>query len=267
MADVQTAEQIPSPPNISQNPADAPQSNGSTATDLTDFAKPMGTRKRRRSSKPTSTRETRATPAPISSKTTQAPTHPPHPLTGATAVLDEQRARANEEAIESRQTSPNPARKTLENLLAATNSHMSKINDGPDSSSTLSKPLAEVASSIDVVPQTQGRDTGQISPQSTASDTTWEKIPATLTMSNGIAVASPGRMDDMPADGDESPRQSERGGKVEGLYEEENRSNKAFTYPGPMTMQIQRTSSLPQAGYGRYVVSRHSRSKVPLSTT
>ena len=224
---------------------------------MTDSTKSMGARKRRRSSKPASTRETRAAPAPISSKTTQAPAFAPQPLTGAAAVLDEKRARATEEAIDSRQTSPNPAKKTLENLIAATASQMSKIGDGPDSSSSLSKPLAEVASSIDVGPQTQSHDAGQTSPQSTASDTTLEKIPATLTMSNGVAVASPGRMDDMPADGEESPHQSERRRKVEGIYEEETRSSKAFTYPGPMTMQIQRTSSLPQAGYGRYVMHRY----------
>ena len=258
MAEVQAADHLPSPLDTSQSLTDVHHSNGSAATETADFAKPMGQRKRRRSSKPTSVRETRTTPVSISSKTALSPGFAPQPMTGAAAVIDEQRARADEGASEARQTSPNPKRKTLENLLAATNSQMSKLNDAPSSSSTLSKPLAEIAASIDIPSGAESGDLSQTSPQSTASNTTLDRVSTALDMGNGVAVASPGQIDDALGDDDESSRQSHRDAKGEGAYEDETRSNKAFTFPGPMAGQVHRTSSLPQSGYGRYVTSKSS---------
>ena len=258
MAEIHAADRLPSNATTSHSLPDVNQTNGSAATETADFAKPMGTRKRRRSSKPTSTRETRATPVPTSSKTAISPVFAPQPLTGAAAVVDEQRARADEGALDARQTSPNPAKKTLENLLAATNSQMSKLNDAPSSSATLSKPLAEVATSIDIPSGAESGDLSQTSPRSTASNTTLDRVSTALDMGNGVAVASPGQIDDALGDDDRSPCQTHQDGKSDGAYEDETRSNKAFTFPGPMTGQVHRTSSLPQSGYGRYVMSEHS---------
>ncbi|KAL2046039.1 hypothetical protein N7G274_001486 [Stereocaulon virgatum] len=213
---------------------------------------PKGSRKRRRSSKPSSA----ISPNSKFSKAALSPNFTPQALTGAAALRDEQRAK--EEAT-ARQHSPNPAAKALQNLLGSQSSGMSKPQDAPKEAITLSKPLAEVAPSIQA-PSVEGKalsqneNTMQTSPQSTASFRTLESTPAATITANGASVASPGQMDDVQGDDDESPHSDVRqqtGDDGSGADPDEGRSTKAFTYPGPMLgAQTHRTSSLPQSGYG-----------------
>ena len=207
-------------------------------------------RKRRRSSKQSST----ISPESKLSKPAISPKFTASALTGAAGLLDEQRAREEQAA---RQQSPNPAAKALGELLAPQSGGMSRTQDAPKEAITLSKPLAEVAPSIQV-PSGEGQtlsqneSTVQTSP-STASFRTLDSTPAATITANGASVASPGQMDDVQGEDDDSPQHDARHrDRVDGSGPDpdEGRSSKAFTYPGPMLgAQAHRTSSLPQSGY------------------
>ena len=213
-------------------------------------------RKRRRSSKPLSNASrSRASPIPLSNKSGVPP--PPEYtasiLTGAAAIIDEQRAKEEQARIEAGQISPNPARQAIQSLFASQNAAMSKIQDAP-SAPTLSEPLAAVAPSIQVAsgPQT-GDSTMQTSPKSISSLDTNSHVQTTTITTNGASVASPGQIDDGGGeeeedthDGDHHQTRRDGGGSYE-----EGRSNKAFTFPGPLPPHAHRTTSLPQSGYGR----------------
>lgn len=227
-----------------------------------DFAIPQSDRKRRRSLKTASATgpEAKLLRGADTFRSTLSPEYIPKVLTGAAALVDEQRER---DRIESRQTSPNPARKAFGHLSASHASGMSRLQDAPNGASTLSKTLVEVAPSIKL-PITGGSVASteakvQTSPQSTASFATSGSTAAATITANGTSVASPGQMDDVVGEDDEDededgPGQNENGqGRhdASGADREEGRSNKAFTYPGPMlAAQAHRTSSLPQSGYG-----------------
>ena len=209
-------------------------------------------RKRRRSSKQSSA----ISPESKFSKAALSPKFTPNVLTGAAGLLDEQRAREEQAA---RQHSPNPAAKALQDLLESQSSGMSRPQDAPKEAITLSKPLAEVAPSIqapsgDGQALSQNESTVQTSPQSTASFRTLDSTPAATITASGASVASPGQMDDVQGDDDESPQPDahhQTGDYGSGADPDEGRSTKAFTYPGPMlSAQAHRTASLPQSGYG-----------------
>ncbi|KAK3167927.1 hypothetical protein OEA41_004373 [Lepraria neglecta] len=161
-------------------------------------------RKRRRSSKQSSA----ISPESKFSKAALSPKFTPNVLTGAAGILDEQRAREEQTA---RQHSPNPAAKAIRDLLESQSSGMSRPQDAPKEAITLSKPLAEVAPSIqapsgDGQALSQNESTVQTSPQSTASFRTLDSTPAATITANGASVASPGQMDDVQGDDDESPQ-------------------------------------------------------------
>ena len=183
-------------------------------------------------------------------------------LTGAAAIADEQRARAEQASVEARQTSPNPARKALGDLLES-QSGMSKLQDAPSQANLPTKPLDEVASLAKVpnakenttsLPPSPEDGTAQVSVPSTDSFSILENAPGATITANGAPVASPGPMDDIVGEDEEAEDRGDHIHKDEDTNRgdsEEGRSNKAFTYPGPMlSAQAHRTSSLPQSGYG-----------------
>ena len=143
---------------------------------------------------------------------------------------------------------------------------MSRLQDAPNEASTLSKPLAEVAPSINSPNagslRASSETPAQTSPRSTASFSA-SGTPAVATITaNGTSVASPGQMDDVTGEEDEEDDEDDDDARGQsgndqgkdnagGTDPEGGRSNKAFTYPGPvLTAQTHRTSSLPQSGYG-----------------
>ena len=230
-----------------------------------DSAVPQSARKRRRSLKtlPATGPEAKLLRGSNTSKSTLSANYTPKVLTGAAALVDE---RKKGDKIEGRQTSPNPARAALAHLSGSQASGMSKLQDAPNEASTSSKPLAEVAPSIKI-PVAGGsvaptEVTVQTSPRSAAEFSASGRTMAAGITANGTSVASPCQMDDVAGEDDEDDDddeddgrgQSENGqgrGDAGGIDPEGARSNKAFTYPGPMlTAQAHRTSSLPQSGYG-----------------
>ena len=132
---------------------------------------------------------------------------------------------------------------------------MSKPNDAPESASTLaSKSQAETTSSIQPAPRgPENQEPSQISPRSTSSLTSFERPPTFLGTSNGDTVHSPSHIDDAFGEDEASPRQKSREHmRDDGLVGDDARfSNKALTFPGPLSGPPHRTASLPHAGYGR----------------
>lgn len=234
-----------------------------------DFAKPHSTRKRRRSLKTASATgpEAKLLKGSHSSKSSLSPEYTPKVLTGAAALVDEQRER---DGLQGRQTSPNPVRKALGHLLGSQASGMSRLQDAPNEASSLSKPLHEVAPSTKIPikggSEASSEATIQTSPQKIANFPTSGSMATPIITTNGTPVASPGQMDDGAGedddddddadddDDDDGPGRSENGqgrDNAGGTDPEGGRSNKAFTYPGPiLAAQAHRTSSLPQSGYG-----------------
>ena len=145
---------------------------------------------------------------------------------------------------------------------------MSRLQDAPSEASTLSKTLVEKTPSVKL-PIAKG----SVAPSESPVQISLQSTAAPPSTANGTPVASPGQMDDVVGeddeddddddDDDDGPGQSETG-RVRnddvGTDPEEGRSNKAFTYPGPMlAAQAHRTSSLPQSGYG----SRRANTRSP----
>ena len=214
-------------------------------------------RKRRRSSK----QSPNLAPHPKASKAALPHEYTPLVLTGAAAIIDKNQARKEQELLEARQTSPNPAQQALGNLLAP-QSGMSKLQDAPSLANSSSKPLVEAASTIKVSEPVEDKASksllgnngiGHTSPQDAESFSNPESTPAVTITANGASVASPGQMDDVVGEDEDSQgrREDPDLGDDPSRDPDEGRSNKAFTYPGPMpSAQAHRTSSLPQSGFG-----------------
>ena len=216
-------------------------------------------RKRRRSSKSSP----KLAPNPKTSKIALSPEYIPKALAGVVAkATDEQRAKAQLESVEARQTSPNPARKALADL-SGLQSGMSRLQDAPSQASATSKPLADAASSIKVPNPIGSESSTTPSPNEntihsslhrSGSFGSIDSTPAPTIIANGASVASPGQLEDVMGEDDEAREQGKNAHLIDNtgrLEPDDGRSNKAFTYPGPMSSaQAHRTSSLPQSGYG-----------------
>ena len=240
---------------------------GRYVNEARNLVKTQVTRKRRRSSKPHSPAVSDRTGSPPASdphktfqlapneakKTTRLPDFIPAPLTGVAALVDEQRAREEQASIEARQTSPNPARKALGDLLLGSHSGgMSKLSNASSAATEQNGSIAEGTRSIKVPFIPENEDKMETSPKSAASLVTQGSSPVATITPNGASVASPRQLDDTGVD-DETPASQNNG--TPGANDadlDEGRSSKAFTYPGPMlNAQAHRTASLPQTGYGR----------------
>lgn len=243
------AESISSTPNTS---------NSDTLSDLpvTQIV-PQSPRKRRRSSK----HFQNLAPEAKVSKPSLSPEYRTPLLTGAAAIADEERARQEQTSVEARQTTPNPTRKALGDLLGYRGG-MSRREDAPSQADTQSQTLAEVDSSTKVlrVPQNEGATAAQTAStaraytESTASPAILESDTVASITTNGASVASPGKIDDTAGQQNKEQSQHEHRQLRDDASSadlEESRTEKAFTYPGPiLSAQAHRTSSLPQSGYG-----------------
>ncbi|KAG8525418.1 uncharacterized protein KY384_009062 [Bacidia gigantensis] len=242
--------------------------NGTIHKDTVNVTRPLSPRKRRRSSKPTTTRETRALPAAVTTKATQPLLASPVPFTGTSAIADERRKRTEGLGISEQEISPNQAQKTLQSLTAV-GSQLSRPTDAPTTSASPDRPTADVVPSMTTASRVENHGGQNTSPQSDSSNVTLKRMPTAMSVSNGDAVASPGQLDDASGEDEESPRSSNREHDRESSSnQDDGRSNKAFTFPGPMGGHPHRTSSLPQSGYGRENTSPSAkRHKCPYCNT
>ena len=262
MASIEAATLVRDSP--SQSPALSHPPDEPPLSSVTGASRSVNPRKRRRSSKP-SHHEEESGASLLTSKPPVTPVYTPQPLTGAAALAEEESARVAAKPGEAKQTSPIAAREAREALMASTKAPpMSKLHDAPTMPATQPPTILYTTKIPPANP-----DEMQTSPQSNSSTASFDKAPASATISNGLAVASPGQMDDAFAEGDESPgRVSREGQEATETYEDGGHSNKASTFPGPINPHLHRTSSLPQSGYGRdNSISSNKRHKCPYCST
>ena len=220
-------------------------------------------RKRRRSDKSyPPTPRSRPSPTPSNTKpTSPIATHIPPPLTGLAALTDHRRAREEQERTEDGPTSPNPARKAVEGLMAQPSGGVSKVQDAPSVAPASSEPLAAVSSAARVEPSADsgGDGTTHTSPgSSTSREVPGDQPNSTfrgnhtpnMIIANGAPAASPGQMDDTADDDEDDRSPGEASRPTNRALFDESRANKAMTYPGPLAGHPHRTQSLPQSGYG-----------------
>lgn len=258
MADASSAPATVSNPQVTlpQTPASVASPNIPATAERADLEEPGSpSRKRRRSSKPFSNPpRSRASPVPLPHKGGGPPLdYTGTILTGTAAIIDEQRAKDGQARFQAGQTSPNPARKAIEDLFANQNAAMSRIADAP-AAPALSEPLAAVAPSLQVASGPPSGDiTVQTSPGSISSCGTNGNVQTATVTTNGASVASPGHMDEGAGEEEENAHRGDHDHRRrgDGGSYDEGRSNKAFTFPGPLPGHAHRTASLPQSGYGR----------------
>lgn len=156
----------------------------------------------------------------------------PRPLTGAAAAADNRRQKQLQEQRDSRQSSPNPAVTALNSLMSGPG--MSKASDAP-TVNRLSEPMRKAAEHLTVPASNSRGESSQPSPISLASFGAPENPGASSAMtatSNGadkgpILMEEPGEMTETPDyEGEERSYDTTAAN---------NYSNKASTYPGPIT--------------------------------
>lgn len=262
MAESNTVTQTPGTPSAfvggSAILPDTPNSIASVAGEsITSFRKPHSPRKRRRSNvnptSPTDSRNPRLSPLSFLPKGVIAQ-YQPKSLTGATAMADNKRQREEDERIRSRMTSPNPARTAAGALLGGQLAGMSRIHEGPNATNAISGPIAEIAASLKAPETSQGESILQTSPVSISSLGTLESTGMGILSANGVSVASPGRIDEHPAQEEEGILRlgHDKVSSDTASQPDEGRSNKAMTFPGPLLGahigDARRGMSLPHSG-------------------
>lgn len=169
-------------------------------------------------------------------------------------MADRKRQREEDEWMKSRQTSPNPARAAVGALLGNQLSGMSKVHDGPNATNSMSGPIAEVVTALRASEASQSESILQTSPVSMSSLGTVESANMGMINANGVAVASPGRMEETPAPDEEGMLRlgHDKVSSDTASQPEEGRVNKAMTFPGPLLGahigDARRGMSLPHSG-------------------
>ncbi|KAL8952300.1 MAG: hypothetical protein Q9222_001789 [Ikaeria aurantiellina] len=199
----------------------------------TDLLKPDAPRKRRRSPETSSPLAPPALPPSTSSKFSVSPPT----LTAAQALIDQRKQKQLQEVTPDRQTSPNPAQVALGALQGkqmisdlASDHVVNRAAGVGESMSTTGSPGQLPEESQAAMAQVQQRST---SPP--AFDP--EEGPGTAMVmdSNGVSVASPGRMDENMGNDDDAPsRLDVHRPRRQETDPGEGRSDKALTYPGPL---------------------------------
>lgn len=199
------------------------------------FLKPTNPRKRPRplgSPRTSSDQSTgsRRSPALLSPKPGLSPLSSPVELTAVAEMAEQKKKRKIEaERDQARQVSPNPQRTALGALLGQGNS-MSRPQDAPNAANTLNSTLASIAPAISIPSAAHGESSVQTSPVSMSSFGTLDNAGATTMTANGQQVASPGPMAE---EGSHEPEHTQTGTPTR-AETGDSRSNKAFTYPGPL---------------------------------
>ncbi|KAK0261875.1 hypothetical protein LTS09_003968 [Friedmanniomyces endolithicus] len=170
-----------------------------------------------------------------------SPRSSPAPLTGQAAMSDLKRRKQQQESVEARQISPNPAIEAMQSLMGG--GGMSKQSDAP-SPSKLSEPLRKVAEKISI-PDTTHSDSLQVSPVSVGSFGTIGTLESTGPGSTMTATAAAITSDPQFV---AEPAEMTAGASYPGInghlaiVRDEN--NKAFSYPGPPPQQLEKEAGL-----------------------
>jgi len=183
-----------------------------------------------------------------------SPRYPPQPLTGVAAMADERRLREETERLQARQQSPNPVQAALGALIGGWDKGMSRPQDAPSATNTMSEPMAAVARSIKIPKVTQAETPAQTSPLSMSSFGTIDSTTAPTALAETPIVVSPRSIGDSFGVEDGTPRQ--KNGSREPATTEDSHTAKALTFPGPLISarlanDARRGMSLPHSGLGQ----------------
>jgi hypothetical protein len=119
-----------------------------------------------------------------------SPVASPIPLTGAAAIADEQRRRAEIERSQSSAVSENPGHKALSSLMAGGGAAMSKPQDGPVATTAMSKGMSAAATAIIIPTQNIVNELLETSPASVTSLASLGSTAPTATASSTAAASS-----------------------------------------------------------------------------
>lgn len=236
------------------SPGAPTQSSSSPKTEI--FLKPQSPRKRRRSredSHETPPHQTpKISPVSLSPKTTFPSEHSGKPFTRFAASAAERRQQAEPDKAFGRQISPNPAIQAIENLRGTNGHMMSRVQDAPHPTASISGPVAAAVATM-VPDPPQDERVMRRSPASTMSVGASDNFPMAPAGTNGISVASPGQMSQGTINDDRSDNSKET--ETQENEGKEGYSNKAMTFPGPLlsapTSDVRRGMSLPGSGLKR----------------
>ncbi|KAL3423855.1 hypothetical protein PVAG01_05602 [Phlyctema vagabunda] len=179
-----------------------------------------------------------AAPSPKSPRfaTSFSPGFSPAPLTGAAAIADERRKREEAQRSQPGAMSENPGHAALASLMSGGGTGMSKPQDAPEATTSMSAGMTTAANAITIPSSMPFEDKPETSPASVTSLASLSSTAQTVTASS-TAVASPAQMT-TPAD---EPRDARAGGiQPQHLVaaQEEQSSNRALSYPGNVMAQL-----------------------------
>ncbi|KAK0246588.1 hypothetical protein LTS09_018270 [Friedmanniomyces endolithicus] len=176
-----------------------------------------------------------------SNKRGYSPRSSPAPLAGQAAMSDLKRRKQQQESVEARQISPNPAIEAMHSLMGG--GGMSRHSDAP-APDKLSEPLRKVAEKIST-PDTIHSDSLQVSPVSVGSFGTIGTLISTGPGSTMTATAT-----DVAPDRQfvAEPAEMTAGASYPAINGHlaiaQDDGNKAFSYPGPPLQQKEKEAGL-----------------------
>ncbi|RDW77146.1 hypothetical protein BP6252_05199 [Coleophoma cylindrospora] len=181
------------------------------------------------------------------------------PLTGAAAIEDERRKREEARQNEGRAMSENPGHTALASLMAGGGAAMSKPQDAPVATTTMSAGMSTAANAITIPSPIPLEEKAERSPASVTSLASLGSTAQTATASSTV-VASPVPMAGVV----DEPRELRAAPQHQQLQAADDiqSSNRALTYPGNVMGQLNpprappRGASLPMAGQNQQLVPR-----------
>lgn len=179
----------------------------------------------------------------------------PQPLTGVAAMADARRLREETERLTARQQSPNPVQAALGALIGGgVDKGMSRPQDAPSATNTMSEPMATAAKSIKIPKVTQADTPAQTSPVSMSSFGTIDSHTAPTALADTPTVVSPRSMVESFGVDDGAP--GHNAGQRDPATTEDAHTAKALTFPGPLISaqlanDARRGMSLPHSGLGQ----------------
>ncbi|KAL8701402.1 MAG: hypothetical protein Q9224_000522 [Gallowayella concinna] len=212
-----------------------------------DFLKPDNPRKRRRSGD-----------GPESAVVSPKFSVSPPTLTAAQALIDQRKQNQVQETIVNRQTSPNPAIAALSVLQGrqmVSDKNSQNVLSSPSAGAETIEPAAAAIPSIQQPDESRAGVTQRQRSftQPSGFGPAGEDASPAVMDGNGIAVASPGRIDEtMGNDEDNSGDLGVHRPRRQETDPGESRSDKALTYPGPLPnyQQVDRRRNT-HSGFGR----------------
>jgi hypothetical protein len=221
-----------------------------------------------------------ASPSPKSPRYTGAfsPRFSPAQLTGAAALDDERRRKEDQQKDASSAMSENPSHRALSSLIAGGGAVMSKPQDAPIATTSMSGAMSTVANAISIPSPLHYDEKSETSPASVTSLASLGSTAQTATAST-TAAASPATVVG-PADKDSRDSRSLLSAGAH-ANSDGKPSNKALTFPGNVLREqdVSRTTanssaargmSLPMSGVSQLLAPRsysHKKHKCPYCDT